>query len=75
MSNQSQQAPSGPKPCPQDCTKCDPWQQLYCSTKMVYSLSAEVKALRTEVASLTDDVKHLKSSIPPISDSFIEPTQ
>lgn len=75
MSSQSQQTPPSPKPCPQDCTKCDPWQQLYCSTKMVYSLSAEVKALRTEVTSLTESVEHLKSSIPPISDSFIEPTQ
>ena len=38
------------RPCPQDCAKCLPAQQLFCCTKMAFELSKEIKELKDDLA-------------------------
>ena len=58
-----QEAPKG-RPCPKDCEKCTPWQQMYCCTKMVFDLSKDLQSARQEVAQLKGEVTELKGMLP-----------
>lgn len=52
------------RPCPQDCGKCGPWQQMFCCTKMVFDLSRNLQVARQEVAQLKDEIAELRKSMP-----------
>ena len=52
------------RPCPQDCGKCSPWQQMFCCTKMVFELSKHFQEARAEVAQLREELSELKQTIP-----------
>jgi len=57
------EAPKG-RPCPQDCSKCGPWQQMFCCTKMIFDLSKNLQIARQEVAQLRAEIAELKKNMP-----------
>ena len=52
------------KPCPQDCGKCSPWQQMYCCTKMAFDLSNSFDEMKELLNQLNSKVDALASSLP-----------
>ena len=69
-----------PRPCPQECIKCSPWQQLFCCTKMLFELSKTVNGLsgtiteaKTKIEKLSSEVSELKSIVPPQTDELSNP--
>lgn len=61
------------RPCPQDCGKCGPWQQMFCCTKMVFDLSRNLQVARQEVAQLKDEIAELRKSMPMANSELSNP--
>lgn len=62
------------RPCPQDCSKCGPWQQMFCCTKMMFDLSRSLQTARQEVEQLRLEVTELKNKMPNQATEFSNPT-
>jgi len=62
------------RPCPQNCLKCTPMQQIYCCTKMMFDQSATIQKMATKIESLETEIVNLKNeSLLNKTDSFSEP--
>ena len=61
------------RPCPHDCGKCSPWQQMYCCTKMVFDLSKSLQEIREEIVQLKAELNDVKGYMPAKIDEFINP--
>ena len=69
---QSQQT-SQARPCPQDCGKCNPWQQVYCCSKMMFEFSRNFQSMKDEIGQLHEEIVELRKNIPAQSEDFIDP--
>lgn len=67
---QSQQQPQQPqpRPCPQDCRMCGVNQQIFCSTKMLFSLSRTVQELGQRISLLELSIDDIKEQLQPKQD-------
>ena len=71
---------AGPRPCPQDCSRCPVSQQVYCSTKMLFDLSRAHQETSRQLAAVTAAIAdiqaqlHPKDGAAPLSTPIIETT-
>lgn len=70
----SQSATPIARPCPQDCARCTPWQQIYCVTRMTCDVTVAMNNMRDQLAATKQEIEQLKSLLTPASDQFIDPT-
>lgn len=61
------------RPCPHDCRRCNPGQQIYCCTKMVYDLSRSLQEVKSEIRQLKEEMNGVQTYIPTKTDEFITP--
>lgn len=52
------------RPCPQDCGKCGPWQQMFCCTKMTFELSKNVQSMGLAITQMQEEIAELKKGMP-----------
>lgn len=67
---QPQQQPQQPqpRPCPQDCRLCGMNQQLFCTTKMLFSLSSAFQETRQQISLLELAIDDIKEQLQPKKD-------
>lgn len=57
-----------PRPCPQDCRLCGMNQQLFCTTKMLFSLSSAFQETRQQISLLELAIDDIKEQLQPKKD-------